>query len=164
MGIKSTARLGPTATMSVVLGALAAGMTLVCLTVPASATFPGGNGGFAYSFELDYATDDVSYTVWSWRVGFVVGILLLLGRVPPSARTAESSPSRPSALVTGRASALWAGARACCHWLESRSPGFHSGSTWPLPGRPMGGDWSSSETGVLVSQRASFAHAPEASG
>jgi Tol biopolymer transport system component len=71
MVIKSLARLGPTARMSAVLSPLAVGMTLVCLAVPASATFPGKNGGFAYSFELDYATDDVSYTVWSWRVGFV---------------------------------------------------------------------------------------------
>jgi hypothetical protein len=50
---------------------LAVVATLLCFAAPVNATFPGTNGGFAYSFELDYETDDVSFTVYDWRVGVV---------------------------------------------------------------------------------------------
>jgi Tol biopolymer transport system component len=44
---------------------------LLGVTVPAEATFPGRNGGFAYSFELGYETDDVSFEIYDWHVGVV---------------------------------------------------------------------------------------------
>jgi hypothetical protein len=47
------------------------GAALLAFPAAAEATLPGKNGGFAYAFELDYETDDVSYTVFSWRVGLI---------------------------------------------------------------------------------------------
>jgi Tol biopolymer transport system component len=57
------------ATTAVSMVALSA--ALFGLTVPAEATFPGRNGGFAYSFELGLETDDVSFEIYDWRVGLV---------------------------------------------------------------------------------------------
>jgi Tol biopolymer transport system component len=53
------------------LTGLAATATVLFVAASASATFPGRNGGFAYGIHFDYETDDVSYTIWGWRVGFV---------------------------------------------------------------------------------------------
>jgi TolB protein len=58
-------RFAPTAALLALL--------LVLLMAPASAvaTFPGQNGGFAYGFDLEYETDDHSYTVYGWSVGLI---------------------------------------------------------------------------------------------
>ena len=54
-----------------VITLLACGAALLGSVSPAGATFAGRNGGFAYGLEFDHPTDDVSYTLYGWRVGLV---------------------------------------------------------------------------------------------